>query len=187
MKKSSLVIIILLLLLIGGGAGFLYFYTIVYQPVGTEKVDTSLDDAILKNYTNIRIFYPVGENMEIVEKKVSANLSRLELTELLLRTYFEISRDLDTGIVPDGTNINNIYISGDNIVYIDFSRTFKKNFRGDVIDEYMLLKTIYETIMGNVEDISDVVILIDGRERETLGGHFFLDRPLKSILQEGEL
>ncbi len=183
MKKSSLLLIILLFFfLISAAGGVFYVYVSFYQTSEPEKASEPLSDAILRNYTSLRIFYPVGEGTEIFEKKANSDLTRLEMADLLISTYLKISGDLDTGVVPEGASINNIYISRDNVVYIDFSSAFKKNFRGDVIDEYMLLKTIFDTIMGNVEDVSDVVILIDGRQQETLGGHFFLNRPLKTIL-----
>jgi hypothetical protein len=185
MKKSSFLLIVLFFLfLISAAGGVFYIYVSFYQTPEPEKINEPLSDAILRNYTNLKIFYPVGEGTEIFEKKVSSDLTRLEMADLLITTYLKISRQLDTGVIPEGASVNNIYISRDNIVYIDFSKAFKKNFRGDVIDEYMLLKTILDTIMGNVEDISDVVILIDGRQQETLGGHFFLNRPLKTILTQ---
>jgi len=51
MKRSSLIIILLLLLLIGGAAGFLYFYTMVYQPVETEKARLTIE--LLKRFVQL--------------------------------------------------------------------------------------------------------------------------------------
>ncbi|RMG03124.1 MAG: hypothetical protein D6726_06240 [Nitrospirae bacterium] len=183
MKRGSFfILIIIFILAVGVGIGMFYFYFIDQNTMEQRPLKTETSDAILRNYTYVRIFYPVGEDIEIIEKKVSSDLSRLEMADYLISEYLKVSASMDTGVIPEGTSVNDVYISRDNIVYIDFNSPFKKNFRGDVIDEYMLIKTIYDTIIGNIEDLSDVAILIDGKQTETLGGHFMISRPLKSIV-----
>jgi hypothetical protein len=56
----------------------------------------------------------------------------------------------------------------------------RRNFQGDALSEYLLLKGIYESLVSNVQDFQDVKLLVEGKEIETLGGHFYLKYPLKN-------
>jgi len=62
------------------------------------------------------------------------------------------------------------------------SDDFRRNFWGDALTEFLLLKGLYQSIIANVEDIVDVKVLIEGKELETLGGHLYLMYPLKDIV-----
>ncbi len=184
MKKGSLLIVLLVIVLLSGiGLGVFYFY---YMNSGTEHepIKQEIGEGILKNYAILKIFYPTGDRLEIYEKKVSSNLSRLDMADILIKDYLAFSGKIDTGVIPEGSKLNSIFVTPDNVVYIDFNRTFKRNFRGDATDEFMLLKSIYYTIMSNLEDIKDVVILIDGKLAETVGGHFFANIPLGSLFTQ---
>jgi spore germination protein GerM len=84
--------------------------------------------------------------------------------------------------LPRGARLLGIYKGTDGMLYIDLSDEFRRNFQGDVFAEFLLLKGLYESIISNIQDIQDVKILIEGKETETLGGHFFLLYPLKDMV-----
>ena len=65
-----------------------------------------------------------------------------------------------------------IYRDQNQILYIDLSDELRRNFQGDALDEYLLLKGMYETLVSNVQDFQDLKVLVEGKEIETLGGHF---------------
>ncbi|NOZ24490.1 MAG: GerMN domain-containing protein [Nitrospirae bacterium] len=182
MRKGSKLLIILLVLVSLAGVGFGVFYFYFYEPA-TEPVPVREDisDSILKEYTTLKIFYPAGSRLELVEKKVPGILSSIKMAEILIQEYLSLSGEAGTGLLPEGTRVNGIFISSDGIVYLDFNREFSRNFQGDVFDEYMLLKSIFNTMLGNL-DVRDVMILINGKETETMGGHLMINRPLKEIV-----
>jgi hypothetical protein len=78
-----------------------------------------------------------------------------------------------------------VYKGADRILYIDLSDEFRRNFQGDAFTEFLLLKSLYESLISNVEDIQDVKVLIEGKEAETLGGHLYLLYPLKDMVTYG--
>ncbi len=171
---------LILILLLGIGAGVFYFY--YHEEPVTKPLITETKEAIVQNYTYFKIYYPVGSKMEIIEKKVPGLMNQTKKAETLIKEYLRVSRELDTGIIPPDTDILGVYISDDGTLYLDFNTSLKDNFTGDVTDEYMLLKSISDTMISNLE-IEDVVILVNHKEVETIGGHFYVNRPIKELLR----
>ena len=184
MKRSSgiLLILVILVSLLGIGFGVFYFYFYDHEPVPV-RAGKDINESILREYTTLKVFYPVGSRLELVEKKVPGILSPINLSDILIKEYLNVSGEFDTGILPEGTRVNNVFISTEGILYLDFNREFKRNFQGDVLDEYMLLKSIFDTMISNL-DIRDVMILVDGKETESIGGHFMVNEPLKKIIPQ---
>ncbi|MEC4684576.1 MAG: GerMN domain-containing protein [Nitrospirota bacterium] len=183
MKKGNLLIILLVLVSLAGiGFGVFYFY--FYEPRSEPvPVREDINESILKDYTTLKVYYPMGNRLELREKKVPGILSPIKMADILIREYLNLSGESETAILPEGTRLNNIFISSDGIVYLDFNQEFTRNFQGDVLDEYMLLKSIFNTMLSNL-DIRDVMILINGKEAETIGGHFMINQPLKRIVAQ---
>ena len=84
--------------------------------------------------------------------------------------------------IPGDSRLLGVYKDTDQILYVDLSDEFRRNFQGDVYTEFFLLKGLYESLISNVPDIQDVKVLIEGKEIETLGGHLYLLYPLKDIV-----
>jgi hypothetical protein len=78
-------------------------------------------------------------------------------------------------------SILGIYKGSDQILYVDLSDELRRNFQGDALSEFLLLKGLYESLLANLQGIEDVKILVEGKEIETLGGHFYLKYPLKNL------
>jgi spore germination protein GerM len=184
MRKGSVIIIVLVILvtLLGVGIGLFYYYNNSYEPERPGR-GKDIGESILKEYITLKIFYAAGSQLELTEKKVPATLSTINLADILIKEFLKVSRKSDYSILPDDAKIKNIFISPDGILYIDFSREFQRNFKGDIVDEYMLLKSIFDTAIGNL-DILDVMILVDGKEVESIGGHFIINQPLKKVLTQ---
>ncbi len=183
MRKGSLLLIMLVLVSLAGiGFGVFYFY--FYEP-GTEPVHVSEDisEGILKDYTTLKVFYPTGDGLKLIEKRAPGILSPIKTADILVKEYVDLSARQGTPFLPKGTRVNNVFLSSDGIVYIDFNKEFKRNFQGDATEEYMLLKSIYDTMVSNL-DIRDVMILVNDRETESIGGHLMINRPLKKIVTQ---
>jgi spore germination protein GerM len=89
-------------------------------------------------------------------------------------------------VIPSGAKVLGLYQGNDGMLYIDLSDEFRRNFQGDALAEFMLLKGLYESIISNVKGVNDVKILIEGKEIESIGGHLFAMYPLKNILAEAK-
>jgi spore germination protein GerM len=74
--------------------------------------------------------------------------------------------------------IRELFIDNQGTAYIDFSQALSQTHPGGPWAEMLTLRSIMQTLVANVPEITRVQILIDGREVETLAGHVDIRRPL---------
>ncbi|MGB9715852.1 MAG: GerMN domain-containing protein [Thermodesulfovibrionales bacterium] len=180
-KKKLLIILMGLLFITGLAGGYIYFSKISTKETTSseERVETipKLEDLIF-----LKIYYPVENHLEIEEKGVQFRTSQMAIAHAVLEEFFKgpaISKSSD---IPKDTKILGIYRDADKILYVDLSEEFRRNFQGDALSEYLILKGLFDSLTSNIDELEDVKILIEGREIETLGGHFFLSYPLKNLV-----
>jgi hypothetical protein len=98
----------------------------------------------------------------------------VKLAESILQEYFRgFKSDLKNTVV------RGVYEDRNKVLYVDLSDEFRRNFSGDARYEYYLLKSLYQTLITNISEISDVKLLVEGREIESIGGHMLTLVPLK--------
>jgi hypothetical protein len=181
-KKKLLIILLLGLLFIGGLAGgYLYFSKISSRamPASEERVEAlpKTEDLI-----SLKIYHPVGNRLQIEEKRVQSRTTRISIAQSVVEEFLKGPVGSQVSELPKGTKLLGIYRDADRILYIDLSEEFRRNFQGDALSEYLVLKGLYDSLTSNLDDVEDVKILIEGRETETLGGHFYLSYPLKDMV-----
>ena len=181
-KKKLLIILLLGLLFIGGLAGgYLYFSKISSRamPASEERVEAlpKTEDLI-----SLKIYHPVGNRLQIEEKRVQSRTTQISIAQSVVEEFLKGPVGSQVSELPKGTKLLGIYRDADRILYIDLSEEFRRNFQGDALSEYLVLKGLYDSLTSNLDDVEDVKILIEGREIETLGGHFYLSYPLKDIV-----
>lgn len=182
MNKKKLLIILLGLLFIGSLAGgYLYFLNISSRdmPVPEDGVE-ALPQA--EDIISLKIYYPVGNRLHIEEKRVQGRTTQTAIAQSVIEEFFKGPVGLQISELPKDVKLLGIYRDAERILYVDLSEEFRRNFQGDVLSEYLILKGIYESLTSNLDDVEDVKVLIEGREIETLGGHFYLSYPLKDIV-----
>ncbi len=181
-KKKLLIILLLGLLFIGGLAGgYLYFSKISSRamPASEERVEAlpKTEDLI-----SLKIYHPVGNRLQIEEKRVQSRTTQISIAQSVVEEFLKGPVGSQVSELPKGTKLLGIYRDTDRILYIDLSEEFRRNFQGDALSEYLVLKGLYDSLTSNLDDVEDVKILIEGREIETLGGHFYLSYPLKDMV-----
>lgn len=129
----------------------------------------------------VRIFYPKGEGLILSEKKLPRRTKSLAIAEAVIEEYFRERPDAE-GRFPKNVRLLGIYRDEKQVVYIDLSDELRRQFRGDALAEYLLLKGLFDSLAANVLDLQDVKVLIEGRELDTLGGHFHLKNRLRSLV-----
>jgi hypothetical protein len=179
--KNILGIVLLVCLFLGGvTGGYFYFSKIIVN----EKTPAEAEGLLNKpeDLFSLRIYYPVREHLQVEERRLPRRNVPMAIAEATVEQYLKGPIDTKSSSIPKDTKILGIYKGADRILYVDLSDDFRRNFRGDVFTEFLLLKGLYQSIIANVEDILDVKILIEGKEIETLGGHLYLLYPLKDIV-----
>jgi spore germination protein GerM len=87
------------------------------------------------------------------------------------------SGDLISPFPPD-TRIRQVFLDEDGTAYVDFSREFAENAAFGASSEMAAVYAVVNTVAANQKAVRRVALLIEGAERETLGGHIDLSRPL---------
>jgi hypothetical protein len=183
-KKIFGIILLILLFASGLAGGYLYFSKVIPgENNRTEQGPGAITGA--EDLFGVRIYYPIGTQLQIEERRIPRRVGQMAVAETIIEQYLQGPADKTQTIVPQNSKILGLYRGADRILYVDLSGEFRRNFQGDVFAEFLLLKGLYESLISNVEDIQDVKVLIEGKESETLGGHFYLLYPLRETVSYG--
>lgn len=127
----------------------------------------------------VKIFLPSADGLMVEERKIQNNPIPVEMAEAVMSEYLKGLKDEINDV-----RLLGVYRDKKGVIYIDVSEEFRKNFSGDVKQEFALLKSMYETITVNVPGAVDVRLLVDGKEIESLGGHFSALSPLGDTVRD---
>lgn len=167
-------------------AGWLFARYIYKKNNGLSIRETAVKDEVVKlaqperDMVSIKIFYPSDNDIYAEEKIIKGSPLPVVLAENIISEYLKGFR-LETE-----AKLINVYRDRNNVIYIDISDGFRRGFSGDAKQEYALLRSIFETICRNVPDTEDVRLLIEGREIESIGGHFYTLYGLRAVFNENE-
>ncbi len=181
-KRKFLWISVFVILFIGGIAGGYFYFSkgsILRQTAEAPQQPDSQD----QDLTSVRVYYPSEDRLVMEERRVKKQTSVVASAEEIVGAYLG-GPSRGKSDVPQGARVLGAYSGNDGVLYIDISDEFRKNFQGDAMAEYLLLKGLYESIISNVSGINDVKVLIEGKEIESIGGHLFAMYPLKDMLAE---
>ncbi|MBI3592810.1 MAG: GerMN domain-containing protein [Nitrospirae bacterium] len=183
MGDKKYIFIALAVLLVAAPAGWLitrYYQSPAAQfrqPLIELKDDTGKvsesSGAQSEDNVAVKMFYPSDDGLSEEERKVQNNQLPVKMAESVVAEYL---KGLKEGL--RNTRLLGIYRDKRNILYIDLSDEFRRNFSGDVRQEYFLLKSLFETVVTNISGTEDVKLLIEGKEVESIGGHFNVLYPL---------
>jgi hypothetical protein len=81
--------------------------------------------------------------------------------------------------IPEGTTLRGLYLSDRNAVFVDLDPTIRGKHPGGSMNELLTVYTIVNSVTVNLPDVTQVQLLIDGREADTLAGHVDLRQPLR--------
>ncbi|GBD98729.1 MAG TPA: hypothetical protein ENH07_04390 [Nitrospirae bacterium] len=181
---TALISILFILVLAGG-----YIYLIRMHPpeIAMENKTEPSSQPVTKpgseEHISIKLFFPEGHKLVMEEREIPRVFSQKKILREVIREFLKGPAGTGPFIMPEGVILLSVYIGSDGVAYIDLSEDLRRNFHGDAIDEYLLLKGIYESTISNIK-INDVKILIDDKEVDTIGGHFYANRPLKQLVTQ---
>jgi len=79
---------------------------------------------------------------------------------------------------PEGTKLRQVFVTKDGTAYVDFGKGLGEGAAYGASSEMAAVFSLVNTVAFNFKTVKRVGILVDGEERETLGGHLDLSRPL---------
>ncbi len=165
-------------------AGYLYFAKIVWREESPSVVAPLASTP--EELYSLRIYYPVGDQLQMEERRPPRRKGSTAVAEAIVEEYLRGSAVATVSFFPRGARLLGVYRGTDGVLYVDLSDEFRRNFQGDALAEFLLLKGIYESLIANIQDVQDVKLLIEGKELESLGGHLSLSQPLKDLVSRAE-
>jgi spore germination protein GerM len=84
--------------------------------------------------------------------------------------------------LPPGTRVRQVFVNKDGTAYVDFGKEIMEKFSYGSSSELAAVYAVVNTLAVNFRPVRRVVILVEGAERETLGGHVDLTRPFVANL-----
>lgn len=173
-------VLLAVLFLAGVVGGYLIFMKVFPQEMPPEGLDESL--IVQGDLFSLRMYYPVHDRLLMEERKLPRRTAQLAIAEAAVEEFLKGPVGGVISSLPSDAKLLGLYKDTDQILYVDLSDEFRRNFQGDAYTEFFLLKGLYESLISNVPDIQDVKVLIEGKEIETLGGHLYLLYPLKNTV-----
>jgi spore germination protein GerM len=185
--RNKVVLAAAFILLFAGGiiGGYVYFSeTSPYKP----KIETApLSESKSFDFSFVRVFYPSEDRLIMEERRIKRQDSMVAIAEAIVEEFLKGPSNMGRSYIPAGTKLLGVYYGSDGLLYLNLSDELRRNFQGDALAEFLLLKGIYESIISNVQGINDVKLVIEGKESESIGGHMSILYPLKNMLIESRI
>jgi spore germination protein GerM len=181
MNNKKLWMTLIVLLFLAGAVGSYFFMrnfsASEKQAPSTTAQSPDMDSA---DISVLRIYQPRNNGLEMTEREIPKRNSNTAIAEAVIEEFFKPTAAKGISAIPQNVKLLGLYKDEGQMLYIDLSDEVRRNFQGDAMTEYLLLKGLYESLVSNVQDFQDCKILIEGKEVETLGGHFYLKYALKN-------
>jgi spore germination protein GerM len=139
----------------------------------------SAEAPVEKSMRKVTLFFLREEDSQLVpeERDIASDPSTVREAEEVIA---ELIKGPQTGLIsslPPETKLSQLFITKEGIAYVDFSRDLADKHPSGSTAEISTVYSIVNSLTYNFKTIKKVFILIEGEERETLGGHISLDHP----------
>jgi spore germination protein GerM len=116
------------------------------------------------------------------QREILAGPSVVEEAEQAVRELIRGSVKGYISPLPPETRLRQLFITKDGTAYVDFSREIMEKHPSGSSAELATVYSIVNTLAANFKPIKKVFILVEGSEKETLGGHINLSKPFVPLL-----
>jgi len=180
-KKGLIVLIVLALMLILFSAVF-FISSSRGKTKQKDKVSYLGDTtAVSVDLEKISVtIYFISENDGLLYPEERDIFDDHQLDIRARQVIYELLKGSLNGLVtpfPEETKLRELYVTEEGTAYVDFTREIKENHLYGSSADISTVYCVVNSLTQNFEEIKKVFILIDGSEKETLGGHIDLSRP----------
>ena len=180
--NNRIVWIILIVVFFMAGAAGSYILMKYLGPVQSQSLQNEAHIPSLEgqDLMVIRLFLPANGKLEMSDKRIPRRTKSIAIAEAVIEEFFRTPANGSP--VPQGVKVLGVYRDASLNLYVDLSDELRRNFQGDALSEFLVLKGLHDTLLANLQDFQDLKVIVEGKEIESLGGHFYLKYPLKSTL-----
>ena len=111
------------------------------------------------------------------EREITAGLSVAEEAEQVLGELIRGSEGNLISPLPPEAAVRQVFITAEGVAFVDFSRAIMEKSSYGSSSELSAVFAVVNSLAYNFKSIRRVRILVEGGERETLGGHIDLSKP----------
>ncbi|MCI4626145.1 MAG: GerMN domain-containing protein [Candidatus Magnetoovum sp. WYHC-5] len=185
-KAPFIIIFFLLIIIIGGIAFFIhssFFKDEIDKTAKEEALKRANNTDAPKDVTSVKVYNVKGRRLVEQEVKINQTSDSMALVEEAIKGFLSPQEEELKLYIPHNTTLMDVYYGIDNVLYINLSSEFTKNFQGDTPAEFLILKGLYKTVIANAS-VADVKLIVNDLEVETLGGHFLIKYPIKRLVSQ---
>lgn len=169
----SVVLIVLAIIFFAGG--------------GREKVDRFIDANVPKvpavaggsaEARSVTLFF-LDDNDDFLHRETRQVAVGPTADDEAEQTLAELIKGSEKGLLsplPPQTKVRQVFIGKDGVATVDLSRDVADKFAYGSTMELAAVYAVVNTLAFNFKAVKKVVILVEGAEKETLGGHVDLTR-----------
>lgn len=180
--KTKWMLLVACILIVSIATGYVLIHNALVSEKASPAEVTQDTSQNYGDYFFLRIYYPLRGRILFREIRLPKRTKQLAIAEAVIEEFFREPDAEELSYVPHAVRLRGLYKDPDKILYIDLSDEFQRNFRGDALMEYLLLKSLHESLLSNLQEFRDFKILVEGKEIETLGGHYLLKHTLNNTL-----
>jgi spore germination protein GerM len=172
-------------LVLGGLAVVLIVLVIIFfSGGGREKIKRFVDANVPEPQAGaaavktVTLFF-LDDNDDLLHKETREIAAGPTAAEEAERALAELIKGSEKGLVsplPPQTRVRQVFVGKDGIATVDFSRDIVEKFSYGSTMELGAVYAVVNTLTFNFKAVKRVVILVEGAEKETLGGHVDLSR-----------
>lgn len=110
------------------------------------------------------------------ERRIMSSPAVVQEAEEVVQELIKGSNKGNLSALPAEARLRQLFITKDGVAYVDFSKELMEKLPSGSSTELAAVYSIVNTLAYNFEAIKKVFILVEGGEKETLGGHISLSR-----------
>jgi germination protein M len=152
--------------------------------IAPPPVETSPEPASSRPTKTINLFFP-SEDDSLLHPEPREILAGPSIGEEAQQAVQELIRGSGKGYIsplPPETKLRQLFVTKDGVAYVDLSREVMEKHPSGSSAELATVYSIVNTLAYNFKPIKKVFLLVEGSEKETLGGHLNLSEPFVPLL-----
>ncbi len=132
----------------------------------------------VKTRTIVLFFLSEGDTfLHPEEREIAASSSIVRQAKQAIEELIKGSKSGYISPFPPETKLRELFLTKGGVAYVDFSEDIVEKYLSGSSAEISTIFSVVNSLTYNFKSIKKVFILIEGQERETLGGHINLSKP----------
>ncbi len=152
--------------------------------IAPPPIEPPPESASSRPTKTINLFFP-SEDDSLLHPESREILAGPSIGEEAKQTVQELIRGSGKGYLsplPPETKLRQLFVTKDGVAYVDLSREVMEKHPSGSSAELATVYSIVNTLAYNFKPIKKVFLLVEGSEKETLGGHLNLSEPFVPLL-----